>query len=489
MLIRSFFSYHQQAFCHAGCRRMLVRAALVIFVIFPLYAQAAPQASSQNLATLPPPSEMGRAPAAQKVAAAQRILPLASEIAQEGTIAASSGGMTLGSAPQDAPQNVQPAAPAPPAENSTAATPDTSPLPSASPVNALAPESPASAQAPSPSAAPIDPTAAAAAANIGGEPMPAYNNTGRPLPSSASGSDRPPPTAAMPLEPPPLPQDTRLESALQHEAERSFYDKRRKTYNDTFERAYQGLVPLGPNEVRETMSRYERTQRSAVPPATGQPRGQVRIRTLSLEPGSEPPTINVATGYVTTIAIVDATGEPWPIMDMGIGGNFEVNKTGGVPGEHVVRVMPLTRFGYGNLSVLLQDLATPIIFKLATGGSTVDYRFDARIPRLGPNAKLSLIERRALHAGSAEIMTFLDNAPPPDAKRVRISGADTRTMGWLYNNRMFVRTQLTMLSPSWDASVSSADGTTVYELGEAPVLLMSDQGNIIRARVAQKENE
>jgi intracellular multiplication protein IcmK len=293
----------------------------------------------------------------------------------------------------------------------------------------------------------------------------------------------------MPLEPPPLPNDTRLESALQHEAERSFYDKRRKTYNDTFERAYQGLVPLGPNEVRETMSRYERTQRSAVPPATGQPRGQVRIRTLSLEPGSEPPTINVASGYVTTIAIVDATGEPWPIMDLGIGGNFEVNKTGGVPGEHVVRIMPMTRFGYGNLSVLLQDLPTPIIFKLATGGSTVDYRFDARVPRLGPNAKLSLIERKALHAGSAEIMTFLDNAPPPDAKRVRISGTDARTMGWLYNNRMFVRTQLTMLSPSWDASVSSADGTTVYELGEAPVLLMSDQGNIVRARVAQKDDD
>lgn len=289
--------------------------------------------------------------------------------------------------------------------------------------------------------------------------------------------------------PPPL-SDSSLQNAVQNEAERAYYEKRRKRTADTFERAYEGLVPLGPNEIRDVMGRYERTQRSAVPPSTGQPRGQVRIKTLSLEPGSDPPTINVAAGYVTMVAVVDATGQPWPIMDVGIGGSFEVSKTNAGQGStHVVRIMPLTRFGYGNLSIVLQDLPTPIIFKLASGGATVDYRFDGRVPKLGPNAKLSLIERRNLQAGSATIMTFLDNAPPPDAKRVKVSGADARTMAWLLNDRMYVRTPLTMLSPSWDASVSSADGTTVYELKDTPALLMSDNGNLIRARVAPKEDE
>ena len=303
-----------------------------------------------------------------------------------------------------------------------------------------------------------------------------------------SGVDRPVPNSVMPLDPPPLPQESRLDNAIRNEAERSFYDAKKQKYQTTFERAYEGLIPLGPNEVRDTMSRYERTQRASVPPSTGQPRGQVRIKTLSLEPGSEPPTVNISSGYVTTITILDATGEPWPILDLGIGGNFEVSKTGG--GNHVIRIMPLTRFGYGNLSVLLQDLSTPIIFKLSSGGATVDYRFDARIPRLGPNAKLSLIDKKnKLQAGSAEIMGFLDNAPPPEAKRVRINGADSRTMAWTVDRRMFVRTPLTMLSPAWDSSVSSADGTTVYELTETPVLIMSDNGVLVRARVAPKEEE
>ncbi len=300
--------------------------------------------------------------------------------------------------------------------------------------------------------------------------------------------DHPSANSMMPIDPPPLPQESRLDNAIRNEAERSFYDAKKQRYQTTFERAYEGLVPLGPNEVRDTMSRYERTQRASVPPSSGQPRGQVRIKTLSLEPGSEPPTINISSGYVTTITILDATGEPWPILDLGIGGNFEVSKTGG--GNHVIRVMPLTRFGYGNLSVLLQDLSTPIIFKLSSGGATVDYRFDARVPRLGPNAKLSLIDKKnKLQAGSAEIMGFLDNAPPPEAKRVRINGADSRTMAWTVDRRMFVRTPLTMLSPAWDSSVSSADGTTVYELTETPVLIMSDNGVLVRARVAPKEEE
>ncbi|NDE90326.1 MAG: hypothetical protein EB059_04195 [Alphaproteobacteria bacterium] len=311
----------------------------------------------------------------------------------------------------------------------------------------------------------------------------AIDNPENNLPQNNLTADAP----MMPIDPPPLPGNN-LDNAIRNEAERSFNDAKKQRYQTTYERAYEGLVPLGPNEVRDTMSRYERTQRASVPPSTGQPRGQVRVKTLSLEPGSEPPTINISSGYVTTITILDATGEPWPIMDLGIGGNFEVSKTGG--GNHVIRVMPLTRFGYGNLSVLLQDLSTPIIFKLASGGATVDYRFDARIPRMGPNAKLSLIDRKTkVQAGSAEIMSFLDNAPPPEAKRMRINGADSRTMAWLVDRRMFVRTPLTMLSPAWDSSVSSADGTTVYELTDTPILIMSDNGVLVRARVAPREEE
>jgi intracellular multiplication protein IcmK len=50
----------------------------------------------------------------------------------------------------------------------------------------------------------------------------------------------------------------------------------------------------------------------------------------------------------------------------------------------------------------------------------------------------------------------------------------------------YVRTPLTLLSPGWQHSVSSADGMNVYMMASAPVLLLSDRGRVVRARVSQE---
>lgn len=255
---------------------------------------------------------------------------------------------------------------------------------------------------------------------------------------------------------------------------------------ESFERANQSTIPLSPEQVRKFMQRLEATQEAAIPPSAGQPRGEVKTQTVSLDPGAEAPTIYLAAGYVTTITIIDTSGQPWPILDVGVGGNFEVSPT--ASGTHVVRVAPLTRFGVGNLSVILKEFSTPIVFRLVAGEPRVHLRFDARIPSLGPNAKLSLMARERLVAGDGLIMAFLDNAPPKDAKRLKVSGVDTRTMAWQLNQKTFVRTPLSLLSPGWNASVASADGMTVYEIGDAPVLLLSDAGTMIRARLLRDDS-
>jgi intracellular multiplication protein IcmK len=262
---------------------------------------------------------------------------------------------------------------------------------------------------------------------------------------------------------------------------------REQSHNEkSFERAEAGVLPMSPDQIRSFMHKLEDTQSAAQPPASGQPKGQVRIATLSLDPGSEAPQINVAAGYVTTINMLDASGEPWPILDVGIGGNFEVSPT--QAGAHVVRVTPLTRVGSGDLSVLLKDLPTPVIFKLNAGGPNVDLRFDGRIPKYGPNAKMPLVDHPRLEAGNDQIMNILENAPPGDAKRMKVSGLDGRTKAWMLNEHVYVRTPLTLLSPAWNSSVTSADGMTVYEIGDAPVLLMSDNGSVLRARLLRDED-
>lgn len=258
----------------------------------------------------------------------------------------------------------------------------------------------------------------------------------------------------------------------------------RKSYKS----ASEGLLPLSPDQIRGFMRKLEHTQEAAQPPSTGTPKGEVKVVGLSLDPGGEPPQINLAAGYVTTIDIIDQTGEPWPIMDVGVGGNFEVTPT--QAGSHVVRVVPLTRVGTGNLSIILKDLGTPIIFRLSSGGPTFHMRYDARVPQIGPMAKAPLIQYRRPGpvAGDAILSMFLENAAPKEAKRLTVGGVDARTKAWNLAGKVYVRTPLSLLSPAWNASVSSADGMTVYEVGDAPVLLLSDNGAMTRARLIRDDN-
>jgi intracellular multiplication protein IcmK len=297
----------------------------------------------------------------------------------------------------------------------------------------------------------------------------------------------PPPASAFSGDPTQLAQQAE-QAAIAAQAQAEIDQaKAQKEHNlKSYDRASSGLLPMSPDQIREFMHKLENSQEAAVPPFAGQPTGQVRINTLSLDPGNEPPEVNLSAGYVTTINMVDVTGEPWPILDVGVGGNFEVSPT--TAGTHVVRIMPLSRFGSGDLSVLLKDLPTPVIFRLTAGGPNVDLRYDARIAKMGPNAKSPLIDRPRLEAGNQTIMMILENAPPSGAKRLKVGGMDGRTLAWSLDGHTYVRTPLTLLSPAWDASVSSADGMTVYEIGDAPVLLMSDNGAVVRARLTRDDD-
>lgn len=254
---------------------------------------------------------------------------------------------------------------------------------------------------------------------------------------------------------------------------------------DAFHAAVSGLLPLRPAEIRQLLEYYDQTQEAVEVPVYPYPKPEVSVITLSLDPGVVPPVIKVATGHVTTLSLLDVTGAPWPIQDVSWAGNFEVVQP--EEGGHVIRITPMSEFTYGNMSLRLITLKTPITFTLQTQRDTVQYRVDARVPQYGPFASSPLIEGGiSTVAGDADITAILDGAPPSGAVRLTVSGVDGRTSAWRFNGRTYVRTPLTLLSPGWDASVRSVDGMSVYALANAPVLLLSDQGRVMRAHVDQE---
>jgi intracellular multiplication protein IcmK len=64
-----------------------------------------------------------------------------------------------------------------------------------------------------------------------------------------------------------------------------------------------------------------------------------------------------------------------------------------------------------------------------------------------------------------------------------VDGVDGRTSAYNLAGRLYLRTPLTLLSPTWQSSAQSADGMKVYVLDNAPVLLLSDQGTMVRAMI------
>ncbi len=348
-----------------------------------------------------------------------------------------------------------------------------------------------------PAAAPDSPAAAAAAAPPGfAELLSEFGRASQRVPSA----DAAPATVGLPsplleggeVALPPSPDQLQDPAAMAAAAALASVEAQRQAQQNaareqSFNTALEQLFPLSPAQIRTLMDRLEVTQSASIPPAGGEPIGSIAVETISLEPGTQPPEILMAAGYVTTLTFVDASGQPWPIVDIGIGGQYQATPT--EPGTHIVRLSPLTRFGTGNMSVRLEGLATPVIFRLNTQADRLHYRFDARLPGYGPRAEVPLIAGPGVQAGSSVMMAVLENAPPPDAERMRVSGLDSRSLAWRVGERVYLRTPLQLLSPGWAASVSSSDGTNVYDIPPAPVLLLSDGGVLLRARVTAVSGE
>lgn len=272
--------------------------------------------------------------------------------------------------------------------------------------------------------------------------------------------------------PPPAPVQT---------AEEIEREIRTRAYNA----AITGLMPMRPDEIRRLLETYDQTQQAVEVPIFPYPTPQTAVETVALDPGVAPPEIKVAVGHVTTVSMLDITGAPWPIQDVAWAGNFELIQP--EDGGNMLRISPQSHFTHGNISIRLIGLNTPVIFTLRTHRDVVQYRLDARIPQYGPNARVPIVDGGvSLAAGNSVMSAILDGVPPAGALRMDVDGVDGRTSAWAVNGMTYLRSPLTLLSPGWNSSVSSGDGMNVYELRNAPVVLLSDEGRVVRAALSER---
>ena len=240
------------------------------------------------------------------------------------------------------------------------------------------------------------------------------------------------------------------------------------------------LFPLTPREIIGVKQMYHSNEYAEASPAGTPPKPTATSQFVNLSPGSTPPVIRLAQGFVSSLVFLDSTGAPWPINAYDLGDpaafNIQWDKT-----SNTLMIQATKLYTYGNLAVRLRGLNTPVMLTLIPGQKAVDYRVDLRVQGYGPHAITMPMEEGIPAAANDLLLHVLDGVPPPGSSRLVISGGDARA--WLLEDRMYIRTALTILSPGWIGSMTSADGTHAYEMQKSPVLLVSWHGKVMQLKV------
>lgn len=250
--------------------------------------------------------------------------------------------------------------------------------------------------------------------------------------------------------------------------------------NKAFKDMTKSLYPLNTEQVVQLKQMSDTMEYAKASPVGTPPKPTATSQFVNLSPGSTPPVIRLAQGFVSSLVFLDSSGAPWPIgaFDLGDPNAFNIvwDKT-----SNTLMIQAMKPYNYGNLAVRLRGLNTPVMLTLIPGQKAVDYRVDLRVQGYGPNAKAMPLETGIPPSASELLLHVLDGVPPPASKRLAITGGDARA--WLANDKMYVRTNLTILSPGWLASMTSADGTHAYEMQKSPVLLVSWHGKVMQLKV------
>jgi intracellular multiplication protein IcmK len=240
------------------------------------------------------------------------------------------------------------------------------------------------------------------------------------------------------------------------------------------------MFPMTADQIRAFRDVYEATKRITAEPARIPPRPLVSSQTISLAPGTVPPVIRLANGYVSSVVFVDETGAPWPVASYSVGNPQAFNIQWDTE-SNILMIQGQGAYVTGNMAVTLAKLSTPIMLTIVSEQNVVDYRLDFRVQGRGPNANGSIIGSSLPQNSNQMLMNLLDGVPPGDARALEVTGGPAEA--WVREGSMFVRTPLTVLSPSWTATMSSPDGTKVYQMNPTPMVLVSDRGQSVVLKV------
>ena len=257
--------------------------------------------------------------------------------------------------------------------------------------------------------------------------------------------------------------------------------------SQAFANVPESLMPLSPNQIKEIRRRYNSTQQAGAYVQDVPAKPVSSTVEVSLDPGSSPPVVRLSSGFISSLVFLDSTGAPWPIKayDLGDPKSYNVqwsNSNPDKPGSNAntLLIQAITLYKVANLAVILEGLNTPIMLTLIPGQEAVDYRVDLRCPGLGPLAKPSY--NFLPSSANSSLVDIINGVIPQNAKKLTVSQSGVEA--WAVGKKMFVRTPMNIISPSWISSMTGSEGSVnAYEMPQSSVLLGLSHGKVHQLKV------
>lgn len=226
-------------------------------------------------------------------------------------------------------------------------------------------------------------------------------------------------------------------------------------------------LQLTPAQIDRLKQIYLSREKHKAMPYTSPAKPITRTMFVSLDPGVSPPVLRLTRGQQTSIVFSDAGGQPWFIENVSMNRQlFSDGRQGAAAGAqqqptNVLTIEPLSPAAYGNVTVTLRSLSTPVIFVLTSAQKEVDMRVDAKIPGRNPDAIESIATINTMPSIDNALTYFLDGVPPKEARRLQVSGLDG-VEAWLYRENLYVRAKADAQYPAYLSAARSTSGVSVY---------------------------
>jgi len=183
-------------------------------------------------------------------------------------------------------------------------------------------------------------------------------------------------------------------------------------------------LQLTPEQFDRLKRIYLERERQKAIPYVSPAKPITRTMFVSLDPGVSPPALRLTRGQQTSIVFSDVSGQPWFIENVSMNRQLFSDGRQGQQGAaqqqptNVLTIEPLAPAAYGNVTVTLRGLSTPVIFVLTSAQQEVDMRVDAKVPGRNPDA-IDTVAVSTLPSIDSALSYFLDGVPPKERRRKR----------------------------------------------------------------------